>query len=112
MRKLLSFHFTSLDGYYEGPGQAFDWPVVDAEFNQLALRQLDEAGTLLFGRVTYVMTAGYWPTAAAEQDDQAAAASAERLGGNVLFRRRTRRSAASQCCATRRAPPSMPSAHP
>jgi len=35
MRKLLSFHLTSLDGYYEGPGQAFDWPVVDAQFNQL-----------------------------------------------------------------------------
>jgi len=28
MRKLLSFHVTSLDGYYEGPSQAFDWPVV------------------------------------------------------------------------------------
>ena len=34
MRKLLSFHVTSLDGYYEGPGQAFDWPVVDAEVIQ------------------------------------------------------------------------------
>ena len=39
MRKLLSFHLISLDGYYEGPGQAFDWPVVDAEFNQFAARQ-------------------------------------------------------------------------
>jgi hypothetical protein len=36
MRKLLSFHVTSVDGYYE-PGQAFDWPVVDEEFNQFAL---------------------------------------------------------------------------
>ena len=32
MRKLLSFHLTSVDGYYEGPGQAFDWPVVDEEW--------------------------------------------------------------------------------
>jgi hypothetical protein len=31
VRKLLSFHVTSVDGYYEGPGQAFDWPVVDEE---------------------------------------------------------------------------------
>jgi len=49
MRKLFSFHLISLDGYYEGTGQAFDWPVVDAEFNEFALRQLDEADTLVFG---------------------------------------------------------------
>jgi dihydrofolate reductase len=48
----------SADGYYEGPGQAFDWPVVDEEFNQFALRQLEEADTLLFGRVTYQMMGG------------------------------------------------------
>src|SRR5262249_15463197 len=29
-------HVTSLDGYHEGPGQPFDWPVVDAEFDQFA----------------------------------------------------------------------------
>jgi dihydrofolate reductase len=71
MSKLLSFHVTILDGYYEGPGQAFDWPVVDEEFNQFALRQLEEADTLLFGRATYQMMAGYWPTPAASQDDPA-----------------------------------------
>jgi hypothetical protein len=43
MGKLLSFHVTSVDGYYEGPGQAFDWPVVDEEFNQFALQQLEAA---------------------------------------------------------------------
>jgi len=32
---------------------------VDAEFNQFALRHLDEADTLLFGRVSYGMMAGY-----------------------------------------------------
>src|SRR5215467_11138056 len=64
MRKLLSFHVTSVDGYYEGPGQAFDWPVVDEEFNQFALRQLEEADMLLFGRATYQMMAGYWPARA------------------------------------------------
>lgn len=58
MRKLLSFHLTSLDGYYEGPDQTFDWPVVDAEFNQFALRQLDEADTLVFGRATDTTSGG------------------------------------------------------
>jgi hypothetical protein len=58
MRKLLSFHVTSLDGYYEGPNQAFDWPIVDEEFNQFALQQLEEADALMFGRVTYQMMVG------------------------------------------------------
>ena len=86
MRKLLSFHATSADGYYEGPGQAFDWPVVDEDFNQFALRQLEEADTLLFGRVTYEMMAGYWPTPAAEQDDPAVTAKMNSLAKIVISR--------------------------
>jgi dihydrofolate reductase len=86
MRKLLSFHLTSLDGYYEGSNQAFDWPVVDAEFNQFALRQLDEADTLVFGRTTYGLMAGYWPTPAADQDDQAVAARMNGLAKIVVSR--------------------------
>jgi dihydrofolate reductase len=69
MRKIISFHVTTLDGYYEGPNQEFDWPVVDEEFNEFSLGQLDEVDTLLFGRVTYELMASYWPTPAARQDD-------------------------------------------
>jgi len=69
MRKLFSFLLTTVDGYYEGPNHGFDWPKVDAEFNDFALEQLDEVDMLLFGRVTYEMMAAYWPTPAAEQDD-------------------------------------------
>jgi dihydrofolate reductase len=86
MRKLLSFHVTSVDGYYEGPDQAFDWPVIDEEFNQFALRQLDEADTLVFGRSTYRLMAGYWPTPAAERDDQAVAAKMNGLAKIVVSR--------------------------
>jgi dihydrofolate reductase len=86
MRKLLSFHVTSLDGYYEGPGRAFDWPVVDEEFNQFALRQLEEADTLLFGRATYQMMAGYWPTPAASQDEPAVTAKMNGLDKIVISR--------------------------
>jgi dihydrofolate reductase len=86
MRKLVSFHLTSLDGYYEGPDQAFDWPVVDAEFNQFAVGQLDEADTLLFGRTTYGLMAGYWPTPAAEQDDEAVVARMNGLAKIVISR--------------------------
>ncbi len=53
---------TSLDGFSEGPNGEFDWLVPDDEFNDFAARQLDEADTLGFGRVTYEHMAAYWPT--------------------------------------------------
>jgi dihydrofolate reductase len=53
MRKIFSFIATSVDGYYEGPNQEFDRPIVDEEFNRFSVEQLDEVDTLLFGRVTY-----------------------------------------------------------
>ena len=53
MRTLASFIVTSLDGFYEGPNGEFDWFVPDEEFNDFAVRQLDEADTLGFGRATY-----------------------------------------------------------
>jgi hypothetical protein len=49
VRRLFSFHVSSVDGYYEGPNQEFDWPIVDQEFNQFGLQQLEEVDTLLFG---------------------------------------------------------------
>ncbi|TWE21453.1 dihydrofolate reductase family protein [Kitasatospora atroaurantiaca] len=69
MRKILLFMVASADGFYEGPHQEFDWPVVDDEFNDFALEQLDSVDTLLFGRVTYEGMAAYWPTAEAQQND-------------------------------------------
>ncbi len=47
-----------VDGFVEGPNQEFDWPNVDDEFNEFAIKQLEGADTLLFGRVTYVGMAG------------------------------------------------------
>ena len=69
MRKMFSFMMTSADGYYAGPGGALDWHNVDLEFSQFALAQLREAGTLVFGRVTYEGMAAFWPTPAGEQSD-------------------------------------------
>jgi dihydrofolate reductase len=62
---------TSLDGFYEGPNGELDWPVVDEEFNDFAIRQLDEAGTLGFGRATYQHMAAHWPTEQAQANDPA-----------------------------------------
>jgi dihydrofolate reductase len=69
VRKMYSFMITSADGYHAGAGQAVDWHVVDEEFSQLALAQLREAGTLVFGRVTYELMAAFWPTPAGEECD-------------------------------------------
>jgi dihydrofolate reductase len=73
MRTLASFIFTSLDGFYEGPNAEIDWPIVDEEFREFAIRQLDEADTLGFGRATYEHMAAYWPTDQAQANDPAIA---------------------------------------
>jgi dihydrofolate reductase len=86
MRKILAFLVVTVDGYYEGPNGEFDWPVVDEEFNEFGLRQLEEVDTLLFGRVTYEGMASYWPTPAAEQDDPRVAAKMNTLPKLVVTR--------------------------
>jgi dihydrofolate reductase len=69
MSKVVSFMVVTLDGFVEGPNGEFDWPNVDEEFNEFAVAQLGEIGTLLFGRVGYEGMASYWPTPQAQQDD-------------------------------------------
>jgi dihydrofolate reductase len=69
MRKLLFFMLISLDGFFEGPDRDINWHNVDAEFNEFALEQLNSVDMLLFGRVTYELMAGYWPSPAAVTDD-------------------------------------------
>jgi len=69
MRKLILFNMITLDGFFAGPAGEIDWHQVDDEFNQYAIDQLQEAGGLIFGRVTYQLMASYWPTPQALQDD-------------------------------------------
>src|SRR5580704_10490950 len=66
---MFSFMITSADGYHADPSQALGWQTIDEEFSQFALAQLREAGTLVFGRVTYEGMAAFWPTPAGEQSD-------------------------------------------
>ena len=71
MSTLASFIVISLDGFYEGPNREFDWLIPDEEFNDFAVRQLDEADTLCFGRATYEHMAAWWPTEQAQINDPA-----------------------------------------
>jgi dihydrofolate reductase len=69
MRKLILFNMVTLDGFFAGPNGEIDWHRVDDEFNEFAIAQLNNAGCLIFGRITYQLMAQYWPTAMALQDD-------------------------------------------
>lgn len=69
MRKIILFNMATLDGLFAGPGGEIDWHHVDEEFNEFAIAQLNSAGGLLFGRVTYQGMASYWPTDVAIKND-------------------------------------------
>ena len=86
MRKIFTFLAATVNGYYEGPNQEFDWPTVDEEFNEFSLAQLDEVDTLLFGRVTYELMASYWPTPVANEDDPRVAARMNEISKIVVSR--------------------------
>ena len=59
----------SVDGYFEGQNHELDWHNVDEEFTKYSLELLDSVDTLVFGRTTYELMAGYWPTAKGLEDD-------------------------------------------
>jgi dihydrofolate reductase len=86
MRKVFSFMMVTVDGYYEGPNQEFDFWIVDDEFDEFSVEQLDEVDALVFGRVTYEGMAAYWPTPAAEEDDPRVAARMNSLPKVVVSR--------------------------
>jgi dihydrofolate reductase len=71
MRKLIVFNHISLDGYFTDSKSDMSFahnPIPDAEWDVFVSRNAGSGGTLVFGRITYEMMAGYWPTPmAAEQ---------------------------------------------
>jgi dihydrofolate reductase len=64
MKKVVVFMHVSLDGFVAGPNGEMDWINVDEELFDYAGQRTTEADTALYGRVTYQMMEGYWPTAA------------------------------------------------
>lgn len=64
MRKLLLFTNVSLDGYFERPGH--DLSLFTNDFEAFSAGGSGEVDTLLFGRRTYEMMAGFWPTPQAD----------------------------------------------
>jgi dihydrofolate reductase len=64
MRKIVLFMHTSLDGFVAGPNGEMDWIKVDNEIFDYVGKRTDQSDTALYGRVTYDLMEGYWPTAA------------------------------------------------
>ncbi len=62
MAKLSAFVFTSLNGYLSGPDGSIGWHRHGPEEKAFAAESLRRGNTLLFGRKTYDLMAGYWPT--------------------------------------------------
>lgn len=69
MARLIMWNLMSLDGYVEGPNRDISWhgDIWGPELKKLSIEQGKEIGALLFGRVTYDLMAGHWPTA--EKDE-------------------------------------------
>jgi dihydrofolate reductase len=66
MRKLVVFNHVTLDGYFTDAKGDMSWAhKSDPEWDAFAAENAKGGGVLLFGRVTYALMAGFWPTPAA-----------------------------------------------
>lgn len=64
MRKLISLMHISLDGFVAGPNGEMNWIKVDDEIFDHVGKRIGKGDAALYGRKTYEMMEGYWPTAA------------------------------------------------
>ena len=62
MRKLSVFNFISIDGYYKDLQNDISWHRHGGEESEYSEQSLEAENILLFGRITYEMMAGFWPT--------------------------------------------------
>lgn len=69
MRKLTTFQFISLNGFYKGVKEDISWHRHGSEENEYSADSLQPGNILLFGRVTYEMMAGWWPSPIAMEQD-------------------------------------------
>jgi dihydrofolate reductase len=63
MRKVVLLEHVSLDGYVAGPNGEMDWIRLDDELWDYVSDLQVAADAAIYGRLTYQMMEGYWPTA-------------------------------------------------
>jgi len=62
MRKLVLFIHVSLDGFAADTNSGLGWISYDSELQQYADEIVATVGSPVYGRVTYELMAGYWPS--------------------------------------------------
>lgn len=67
MRKLTVYNFLTLNGFFKGPNEETDWHTHGEEEAKYSEESLSHDNILLFGRKTYNMMAGFWPTPQAKE---------------------------------------------
>jgi len=87
MRRLVVFNSVTLDGYFVDMNGDMSWAHNDdAEFNAFVQGNARGGGELVFGRKTYELMAGYWPTPLAIKNDPVVAEGMNSLP-KVVFSR-------------------------
>jgi dihydrofolate reductase len=67
MGKLTVFNFITLNGFYKGLNEDIGWHKHGEEEGEYSAEGAQSDSIILFGRVTYEMMAGYWPTPMAKE---------------------------------------------
>jgi len=87
MPKLMVFNSMSLDGFIADSQGDMSWAYKqDDEWNSFVAGNASGRGVLLFGRKTYDMMAGYWPTPVAAQNSPVVAKRMNELQKIVFSR--------------------------
>lgn len=68
MRNIISLAHISLDGFMTSPSGQIDFVVFNQELADHTYPLMGTVDLAVYGRVTYAMMEGYWPTAGAEPD--------------------------------------------
>ena len=63
MANIVLFMHASLDGFAAGTNGEMNWIHVDEEIFDFVADRIAKTNTALYGRVTFEMMEGYWPTA-------------------------------------------------
>ena len=71
MRKLISLMHVSLDGFCAGPKGEMDWIGLNDTIFADVESLIDRSGAAVYGRTTYGMMRGYWPTVLRSADSTA-----------------------------------------